>query len=384
MNVLTFDTETTTFAKGDAYARRNRMVNVGWKCGADPVQYCYIGDDNWLEQFRAAWEAADVIVGFNLAFDLSHVRRTFGLTVGDHQRVYDVQVAYFVLTNQQHRYPSLNMVLEHFGLPVKLDVVKTEYWEKGVDTPDIPRHILTEYLCHDVESTYQAYLKVREAMPASKRKLVMLQNADLLVLHDMRWNGLLYDKQKSLELAEETSAELAAIDSQLTDIVGVAGINFGSGDQLSCVLYGGTITQEHKEDYLFHYKDPKKPPVIKQRKVQREYPMPRLVEPIPKTKLKKEKQDLWATNEPTLRSLKAKGKAKQIIELVLKYAALEKLLSSYYKGIPKIMAEYDWPDNEVHGNLNQCAVVTGRLSSDKPNLQNLDKNGKKLFYSRYG
>jgi len=379
--ILTFDTETTTFAKGNPYSVRNRMVSIGWKLGDGPTTDVFVGDSGWEGQVRTAWEAADTIVGFNLKFDLAWLRRETGLTVRDNQQVYDVQLAWFVLTNQQHRYPSLNQVLEYFNLPVKLDVVKTQYWDNGIDTPDIPRPILSEYLHHDVESTYQAYLKVKEALPASKRKLVQLQMADLIVLQTMEWEGLKYDKETSLKLAEETRKELDVIDTQLTDLVGIAGVNFGSGDQLSAILYGGTIVQEHREEYLFQYKDPKKAPAIKTRKVEREYPMPRLVEPLPRTELKKE--GLYATNEPTLKSLKAKGKAKQIIDLVLKRAALEKLNSSYYSGIPKLMDEMDWPDGEVHGNYNQCVATTGRLSSDKPNQQNLNVAAKKLFYSRY-
>jgi DNA polymerase I-like protein with 3'-5' exonuclease and polymerase domains len=379
--ILTFDTETTTYQKGNPYSVRNRMVSVGWKLDDGTVRDVYVGDPGWKEAITEAWNLATVIVGFNLKFDLAWLRREAGLTVRDNQQVYDVQLAWFVLTNQQHRYPSLNQVLEYFNLPVKLDVVKTEYWDKGIDTPDIPRPILSEYLHHDVQSTYEAWMRVQQAMPKSKRKLVQLQMADLIVLHEMEYNGLIYDKETSLKLAEETRKELDLIDTQLTDLVGIAGVNFGSGDQLSAILYGGTIVQEHKEEYLFQYKDPKKAPAIKTRKVEREYPMPRLVEPLPRTELKKE--GLYATNEPTLKSLKAKGKAKQIIDLVLKRAELESLVDKYYAKIPKIMTEMDWPEGEVHGNFNQCTVVTGRLSSDKPNLQNLDKNGKKLFYSRY-
>jgi DNA polymerase I-like protein with 3'-5' exonuclease and polymerase domains len=381
MNILTWDVETTTYAKGNPYSQRNRMVSVGWKLNDQPTRDAYMDDPTGLEAFKTAWQSADVLVGYNAKFDMAHCRKHLGLVVADNQQVYCVQLAWFVLTNQQHRYPSLNQVLEYFGLPIKLDVVKTQYWDKGIDTPDIPRDVLSEYLHHDVESTYQAYLKVKEAMPASKRKLVQLQMADLIVLHCMEFEGLRYDKETSLKLAEETRKELDSIDSQLTDLVGIAGVNFGSGDQLSAILYGGTIVQEHKEEYLFQYKDPKKAPVIKTRKVEREYPMPRLVEPLPRTELKKE--GLYATNESTLKSLKAKGKGKAIIDLVLRRAKLEKLNSSYYIGIPKLMDEMDWPEGEIHHTLNQCTAVTGRLSSERPNGQNMGPEVKKLLISRY-
>lgn len=379
--IITFDTETTTFQKGNPYARKNWMVSVGWKLDAAPVVDAYCDDMDGLRSFRDFFLEGARIVGFNLKFDLAWIRRSLQLGVLDRQNVYDVQLAWFILTNQQHRYPSLNQVCEYFGLGQKIDVIKRDYWDKGIDTPDIPRDVLTGYLIQDVDLTYQCYQCLQEAMPASKRKLVQLAMMDLLVLQEMEWNGLIYDKERSLELAKQTSKELATIDLQLTDIVGMPDINFNSNQQLSTILYGGILVQEHKEDYLFQYKDQKKPPVIKSKKVQKEFYMPRLVEPLPKSEMAKE--GIYATNEPTLKSLKAKGKGKQIVELILKRAKLEKLVSSYYQGIPDLMKEMDWPEGEIHHTLNQCTAVTGRLSSEKPNGQNMGPEVKKLLISRY-
>lgn len=381
MKILTFDCETSTKNKGNVYDRDNRLINVGWKSDSGIVGVGYHDHPANLQHFRDDFFHAQRIVGFNLKFDLAWIRRAFDLHVQDHHNVYDCQLAFFILTNQQHRYPSLNQVAEYFGLGQKIDVIKEQYWSKGIDTADIPRDILTEYLVQDVELTYQVYQCLQEAIPASKKRLVQLANMDLIVLQEMEWNGLLYDKAKSLELAEQSRKELSDIDRALTDLVGIDGINFNSNDQLSAVLYGGTIVQEHKEEYLFRYKDPKKPPVPKTRKVEREYPMPRLVEPLPKSEMKKE--GVFATNEPTLQSLKAKGKGKQIIELILKRAKIEKLVSSYYQGIPDLMSSMNWEEGMIHHTLNQCTAVTGRLSSEKPNAQNMSGDVKKLLISRY-
>ena len=47
------------------------------------------------------------------------------------------------------------------------------------------------------------------------------------------------------------------------------------------------------------------------------------------------------------------------------------------------MKENDWEENYIHGQLNQCVAVTGRLSSSKPNLQNMDGSIGYLFGTRY-
>lgn len=84
-----------------------------------------------------------------------------------------------------------------------------------------------------------------------------------------------------------------------------------------------------------------------------------------------------------LKGLKAKGKAKQIIDASLRLSELSKLRGTYYEGIPNKFEEYGWEDNLVHGQLNQCVAVTGRLSSSNPNLQNNPSESKECFVSRY-
>ena len=43
----------------------------------------------------------------------------------------------------------------------------------------------------------------------------------------------------------------------------------------------------------------------------------------------------------------------------------------------------NWKKDMIYGNLNQCVAVTGRLSSTKPNLQNVDPATKKYIETRY-
>ena len=73
----------------------------------------------------------------------------------------------------------------------------------------------------------------------------------------------------------------------------------------------------------------------------------------------------------------------KIIEDLLEYSKLEKLKNTYLLGWSDLIDKMNWKKDYIYGNLNQCVVVTGRLSSTKPNMQNVDKYTKKFMESRY-
>lgn len=98
---------------------------------------------------------ASVIVGFNIKFDLHWIRRA-GFDISK-IKVWDCQVAEFLLNYQKTPYPSLDGAAEKYGFPKKLDVVKLEFWDKGIDTDMIPRDVLSAYLTQDLLLTEQIF-----------------------------------------------------------------------------------------------------------------------------------------------------------------------------------------------------------------------------------
>ena len=88
-----------------------------------------------------------------------------------------------------------------------------------------------------------------------------------------------------------------------------------------------------------------------------------------------------------MQALKTRAKskeAKDLIDLLMRRAYLEKLQSTYFGGYPKLVEQYGWEQGVMHGQFNQCVAVTGRLSSSNPNLQNIAKEVKQTFRSNYG
>ena len=89
------------------------------------------------------------------------------------------------------------------------------------------------------------------------------------------------------------------------------------------------------------------------------------------------------TDEDTLLSVKTDKIGRFIVAKVLERSKLCKLRSTYLDGLPKTIKEMDWDNNTLYSNLNQCTAITGRLSSTKPNQQNLPGEAKMFCVSRY-
>ncbi|CAM0008234.1 DNA polymerase [Vibrio phage K436] len=102
---------------------------------------------------------------------------------------------------------------------------------------------------------------------------------------------------------------------------------------------------------------------------------------------------IYQTNEKTLKRLISKGTVPFIKDFI-RYSKAKKDMDTYYwqeddKGNVKGgMLTFVKPDGIINHSLNHTSTVTGRLSSSKPNCQNLPRAGgskvKQMFTSRWG
>lgn len=327
-------------------------------------------------------DECDTIVGFNIKFDLHWIRK-YGINIVG-KRVWDCQLVHFILTGQQNPYPSLNGVAAYYDLGSKLDVIASDYWKNGIDTDKIPRDLLEEYLVQDLQLTQKVYEKQMEEFASSAKnmqRLISLHNQDLIILEEMEFNGLLFDENSSTILATELEEQIAVIDKILFEYHDLVEFNPNSTEHVSSLLYGGTIKVRRRE-VVGVFKTGARVGQQKERWAEHEIKFPRLINPIKGSELTKE--GFFSTDDQTLKSLKTRSKyAKDLVEVLLKRAILEKRLTAYYKGLVDLRKEMNWHEGRLHGQLNQCVARTGRLSSSKPNLQNFDGEIKTLFGSRY-
>ena len=395
MNITCLDCETTTSNKGNPFDQTNKLCVVGvysglmedskvFKIEYDSEPY---GDN--LRNLQLVLNSTDLLIGFNLKFDLNWLSRYslhgFGV------RVWDCQLFEHFSSNMMWIYPSLGEAC----LKRHVDGVKNtsieEYWAQGIDTTQIPYEVLEKRVLGDVDLTYKLYLKQLEEFNTwskARQNLFKLQCQDLLVLQQIERNGFYYDEEKSKEEAISTQAVLIELDQKIYDLLGyqfnIWKPNLESNEHLSALLYGGSILYQYQEQ-IGVYKSGIKigQPRCKWFKTIIEYPQ--LVEPFESSKA--EKENVWSVDKKVLGNLLIKKLSKQaraLIILILKRSETARCLSTYLNGLPKLIETMHWPKNMLHGTINQVVVRTGRTSSSKPNRQNFDSSLKHLFRSRYG
>ena len=146
-----------------------------------------------------------------------------------------------------------------------------------------------------------------------------------LVLTDMELTGIRVDKKYLLNLKEELETKMKLMQEEIYKLAD-GEFNILSPKQLGEVLFD---------------------------KLKIEYP-----------KKRKKDDTSYSTSKDILDKIKGKN---EIVEKVLEYRNLSKLYANYCVGLLDEIRE----DGKIHTIFNSCLTRTGRLSSSKPNLQNI-------------
>ena len=377
--ITVFDVETSRFPDGNPYRLTSRCIS--W-C-ADST-FSYHTDPDFRTLLQKVINDATLLVGINLKFDIAWASR-LGCTPPERMRVWDCQIAEYILSGQTNSFASMEQLCELYQIPGKGNVVQS-YWDSGIETRDIPRNILEEYNRGDITRTRAIYeAQQRDSrMTPQLHKLILLDGADLLVLQKMEENGILYDRPGSIAAGNSAQEEIEQIKQTLQGVIDFEHFNLDSGDHLSCLLYGGVINHDRYETTSLVYKSgPKKGEAYTANRFQetigREYPG--LFKPLKRTELKK--KGYYQTGEPILRQLPCRSKQQRlVINSLLRLAELSKQVGSFLHALPELCDTMEW-GSTLHPTYNQCVARTGRLSCSKPNAQQFPEVVDKFWVSRY-
>jgi DNA polymerase I-like protein with 3'-5' exonuclease and polymerase domains len=327
----------------------------------------------------------DVIVGHNLCFDLSYVFKSseiqqFLLRGGT---IWDTQVAEYILTAQQHQYSSLADLQEKYlGQKKKIERVSRLY-AKGVGADKI---VQARTRCPRLWKQYEEYCRLDgsttleifkqqyiSAKQQNMHQVVQLYQDYLLSLINMSTTGIQLDMKACEQTLTDFNLESISYLERAQDFIKplwknprLPKFNINSPDHRSAILFGGEI-KNVISTLVGKYKNGN-------------------------DKYKSIEHKIWIDGFQVDKSCSTETKKKGIYSTDKK-VVLPKLLSATkderlktYIGHQQKSAEYNdgvkviekgflkfQVGGVLYPNFNNTAVITGRLSSSKPNLQNVTK-----------
>src|ERR1700744_2574777 len=101
-DVISVDTEVTTYNFGNCYDQRNDFVCFSWAT-EDSSGACKASEGS-IQELRERINGCRILTGFNIKFDIHWLWR-LGISIPENVRVFDCQSGEFILTNQTTRFP---------------------------------------------------------------------------------------------------------------------------------------------------------------------------------------------------------------------------------------------------------------------------------------
>ncbi|MCK4919864.1 MAG: DNA polymerase I [Bacteroidales bacterium] len=263
-------------------------------------------------------------VGQNLKYDIRVLKKYSIECSGE---IFDTMVAHYLL-NPERRH-GLNILSEEYlnYSPVKIEKLIGEKGKLQKTMDKVPVEIIKDYACEDADVTWQLFeIFSPELERNNLSRLAKLAEMPLVyVLAEMEHNGVHIDKKALGAYALELNAEAIRIEQKIYELAGQS-FNISSPKQLGEILFDKLKISENAK----------------------------------KTKTKQ-----YSTGEDVLSSLTDKH---EIVNYVLEFRSVKKLLSTYIEALPKLLNKHT---GRLHTSYNQTLVATGRLSSNNPNLQNI-------------
>jgi DNA polymerase I-like protein with 3'-5' exonuclease and polymerase domains len=334
-----------------------------------------------IRKIQRQLDEAELMVGHNLKYDLVALKH-YGLKT-DHLKIWDTMVAEYLLSGQAAnvRKFSLDAVAEYHGVGMKEGDVVRQYWDNGVQTKDIPSHILAEYQIRDCWVAMWVYQKqLMVAQELDMVRLIELQCEFTLCLIDMEYNGLVFDEDLAEEIYQKYKDKAGEIQQKIRDHLGYQEIDMSSLIQRSAVIYGGLLKLRYRKWVVRELKV-RPESTYTNREIREEHEIKGLGFPKPSNPRKRNKNGYFKVDHPTIADLPANTAAlKEWKRLLIDYATYSKIHQtlkgkSYLTGLMRKVGT----DGKIHPELKQTRSKTGRLTSENPNGQNLFTAIKILF-----
>nr|WP_302190141.1 DNA polymerase I [uncultured Prevotella sp.] len=333
--ILSLDTETTSTHAVDA-----ELVGLSFAVEEKEAFYVAIPSEReealkFVNIFKPLYENPKIMkVGQNIKYDYE-VLMNYGVEIQG--KMFDTMIAHYLIQPElYHNMDYLAEVYLHYQTVHIEDLIGPK-GKNQKSMRDLAPSEVYEYAAEDADIT----LRLKNVLEPKLKELNLEElfwNVEMPlvpVLAHMEMNGVCIDTNTLKETSVNLTNRLTEIERHIYELAGES-FNIASPRQVGEILFGKM----------------------------------KIVD-----KPKKTKTGQYVTSEEVLQQLRSKS---PIIDEILNYRGLKKLLSTYVDSLPKLINPRT---GRIHASFNQAITSTGRLSSSDPNLQNIpvrDDDGKEI------
>ena len=332
---VSLDTETTSTAPIEA-----ELVGLSFSVTEKEAYYVAIPENReeaqkMVDIFRPLYENEEILkIGQNIKYDYE-VLMNYGIELKG--KLFDTMIAHYLIQPELHH--NMDYLAEIY-LHYQTIHIEEFIGQKGKNQKsmrDLDPKDVYEYAAEDADIT----LRLKNILEPKLKEVEaeeLFWNVEMPlvpVLAHMEHEGVRLDTEALKETAKNFNDRLNVIEKHIYELAGES-FNIASPRQVGEILFGKL----------------------------------KIVE-----KPKKTKTGQYVTSEEVLQQLRSKS---PIIDEILTYRGLKKLLGTYVEALPKLINSRT---GHIHASFNQAVTATGRLSSSDPNLQNIpvrDDDGKEI------
>lgn len=330
-----FDTETTGLNPHEA-----DLVCISFAIKPHEA-YCVMLPENRdeaqkiVEEFRLVFEDENIEkTGQNIKYDML-MMASYDIEVKG--KLFDTMIAHYLIQPElRHNLDFLTeLYLNYKKVPTE-NLIGTKGKNQRT-MRSVEDDKLVKYACEDADLTLQLRYELEKELKKYELNNLFgdMEMPLIPVLVSMETNGVKVDTNALNDYAEKLKKQIAVLEDEIHELAGTDFL-ISSPKQLGIVLF-----DKLKID----------------------------------SNAKKTKTKQYSTNEEVLVKLADKH---PIVNKVLDFRGLKKLLNTYVEALPKLINERT---GKIHTSFKQAVTATGRLSSVNPNLQNIpirDENGREL------
>ena len=328
--VISFDTETTSTDEMQA-----QIVGISLAVKAGSGWYIPVGHaegpnlalDDVLDVIAPAMTDPDIQkIGHNVKYDYLILAR-HGLRVSPLS--FDSMIAEWLVDPNSRNLGLKNLVLARLGEDMTHIEALIGSGKKQITMDRVAVSAAAPYAAADAETCIRLMPQLQTEIKRDGLEKLMyeIEMPLVSVLAEMEFLGVKLDKEFFSAFSVELTNGLASLEKQIYELVGKP-FNINSTQQLSDILFTR-------------------------------------LKLTPPDRGKKTASGHYSTSADVLEYLRGQH---PVVDLVLEQRELAKLKSTYVDSLP---AAVDPNTGRVHTSYSQTGSVTGRLSSNNPNLQNI-------------